>query len=119
MPSRDEPTRKPVLGTLLFGNSGHTEREEKVLQYIIHRINADVPLRDIVQDDYVRRHCTEGEINKIVSYPEIVHASREHLWSTFGSGELGRSSRRQPAPFGISDGPAGMADTDGPAPPDA
>jgi hypothetical protein len=88
VPSADEPTRELFLRRMFFGSSGHTEREEKVLHYIIHRVNEETPLHDVIREDYVRRNCTEEEISEIINDPELVHACREHLWQTFRSGEL-------------------------------
>jgi hypothetical protein len=88
MPNRDEHAREPSLRKLFLGSHVRAEREEKVLRYIIHRVNESAPLHDVVQEDYVRRNCTQAEIDEIVNAPELVHACREHLWQTFRSGEL-------------------------------
>ena len=37
---------------------------------------------------YVRRNCSQGEIDEIIMNPELVHHCREHLEHVFGSGEL-------------------------------
>ncbi len=42
----------------LFGGSRSSAREEKVLQYIIHRIEKGAKLGEAVQEDYVRRNAT-------------------------------------------------------------
>jgi hypothetical protein len=88
MPTRDEHAREPSLRKLFLGSHVRAEREEKVLRYIIHRVNESAPLHDVVQEDYVRRNCSPAEIDDIVNAPELVHACREHLWQTFRSGEL-------------------------------
>lgn len=95
MPSEDEPTREPFLKRMLFGSSNRAERDEKVLRYIIHRMNEETPLHDVVSEDYVRRNCTQDEIHEILNDPELVHACREHLWQTFRSGELDPTQRRR------------------------
>jgi hypothetical protein len=41
-----------------------------------------------VQEDYVRRNCTQAEIDEIVNAPELVHACRERMEEAFRSGEL-------------------------------
>jgi hypothetical protein len=51
-------------------------------------VNESAPLHDVVPEDYVRRNCSQAEIDEIVNAPELVHACREHLWQTFRSGEL-------------------------------
>jgi hypothetical protein len=88
VPIGDEPTREPILKRMFFGDSNHTEREEKVLEYIIHRMRKGTRLHDVMQEDYVRRNCSQYELHEIIKDPELVHACREHLWQTFRSGEL-------------------------------
>jgi len=78
-----------VFGQFFFGSSpSRAEREEKVLRYIIHRINEDADLQDVLREPYVQRNCSQAEIDEIESNPELVHACREHMEQVFGSGEL-------------------------------
>jgi hypothetical protein len=78
-----------VFGQFFFeGNPSRAGREEKVLQYVIHRINEDATLHEVLEEPYVRRNCSQDEIDEISSNPELVHACREHLAETFRSGEL-------------------------------
>ena len=68
-----------LLGQFFFGgNPSRAEREEKVLRYIIHRIDEDAVPRG-ARGAYVRRNCSQEEIDEIRSNPELVHACREHL----------------------------------------
>jgi hypothetical protein len=77
------------FGQFFFGsNPSRAEREEKVLQYIIHRINENADLHEVLREPYVQRNCSEAEIDEIMSNPELVHAAREHMEQAFGSGEL-------------------------------
>ena len=86
-----------VLGQFFFGgNPSRAEREERVLSYIIHRIGEDATLPEVLQEPYVRRNCSQDEIDEIRSNPELVHACREHLEETFRSGELDLMRRRIP-----------------------
>jgi hypothetical protein len=55
-----------VFGT---GHGFRAEREEKVLRYINHRIDADADLRDVLQEPYVRRNCSQEEIDEILRNP--------------------------------------------------
>jgi len=119
VPSGDEAAREPFLKKMFFGGSGHTEREEKVLQYMIHRINEETPLYDVVREDYVRRNCSQAEVNKILNDPELVHACREHLWWTFRSGELDPSRGRSTSQPTTNGSPADGEDVSGPASPGA
>jgi hypothetical protein len=96
------PQRRPFLQRMLFGDGGdHTEREEKVLSYVVHRINDGAPLREIVREDYVVRNCSEQEIDRILNDPELVQACRRRLERAFESGELDpRSAARRMPPRG-------------------
>ena len=86
-----------VFGQVFFGsNPSRAEREEKVLRYIIHRINEDVPLHDVLQEPYVQRNCSQVEIDEIESNPELVHAARQHMEQAFRSGGLAPWHRRVP-----------------------
>jgi hypothetical protein len=80
---------RSLWGQFFFdANPSRAEREEKVLRYIIHRVNESAPLHDVVQEDYVRRNCSQAEIDEIVNAPELVHACRERMEEAFSSGEL-------------------------------
>jgi hypothetical protein len=90
-------TKERSLWAQLFfdGNPSQAEREEKVLRYIIHRVDADADLREVLREPYVRRNCSQGEIDEILSNPELIHACREHLEEAFRSGELDPRRRRR------------------------
>jgi hypothetical protein len=78
-----------LLGQFFFGgHPSRADREEKVLRYIIHRMDEDGAFHDVLEEPYVRRNCSQEEIEEIRSYPELVRACREHLEETFSSGEL-------------------------------
>ena len=80
----------------LIGGTGEgpeAERKAKVLQYIIHRLKAEASLREVLQEEYVRRNCTKPEIEEILINPELVHAAREHMEESFESGELDPGGR--------------------------
>jgi hypothetical protein len=111
MPNRDERAREPSLRKLFLGSHVRAEREEKVLRYIIHRVNESAPLHDVVQEDYVRRNCTQAQIDELVNAPELVHACRENLWQTFKSGELDPLRPRHASPRGPSAGREDGGDT--------
>jgi len=64
-----------------------SQRQEKVLQYIIGRTNESVPLQDVLQEEYVRRNCSRSEI-EIVRSPELIGAAREQLGESFRSDEF-------------------------------
>ena len=77
----------------LFGGSRSSAREEKVLQYIIHRIEKGAKLGEVVQEDYVRRNATSDEVKQICSNPRLVAAARESLGHDFSSGDLDPNQR--------------------------
>ena len=79
---------RSLWGQLFLSSPAHVEHEEKVLNYIIHRIDGGANLHEVLQESYVHRNCTQAEIDEIVSSAELVHACREHLKRTFRSGEL-------------------------------
>jgi hypothetical protein len=51
-------------------------------------MNEDGAFHDVLEEPYVRRNCSQEEIDEIRSHPELVRACREHLEDTFSSGEL-------------------------------
>src|SRR5829696_6884810 len=49
----------------LIGGTGEgpeAQRKEKVLRYIVHRLKSEASLREVLQEEYVRRNCTQPEI---------------------------------------------------------
>jgi hypothetical protein len=74
-----------MVGT---GEGPVAERKEKVLRYVIHRLKGEASLREVLQEEYVRRNCTELEIEQILLDPELVHAARGYMEESFRSGEL-------------------------------
>jgi hypothetical protein len=93
--NESRPAREPVLKRMFFGSPERAERDDKVLQYIIHRVKEDADLHNVLREDYVRRNLSESEIDRLINDFELVHAAREHLWQMFRSGELG-GWRRDP-----------------------
>jgi hypothetical protein len=75
----------------LFGRTGSSSlspRQQKVSDYIIARMEKDVPLRQVLREDYVRRNCSQAEIEQIVSTPEFIETARERLGEAFRSEEF-------------------------------
>ncbi len=75
----------------MFGRTGESRlsaRQEKVLQYIIQRINQDVPLQEVLREEYVRRNTSRSELEEIMSSPELIEAARERLGESFRSEEF-------------------------------
>ena len=84
------PEQRPFWDRIMFGrrHGARVGREEKVLQYIIHRVDEDADLHDVLQEPYVRRNCSQVEIEEIIMNPQLVHRCREHLEHVFATGEL-------------------------------
>lgn len=83
--------RRPLWERLLVGTGDFpgSERERKVLDYVVYRIREGANLHEVLQEDYVRRNCSQAEIDRLVGgSPELAHAARERLERAFGSGEL-------------------------------
>jgi hypothetical protein len=77
----------------LFSIEYHSAREEKVIEYIIHRLGDGASLQEIVQEEYVRRNASPAEVDEICSNPRLVEAAREHMEQDFGSEELDPTRR--------------------------
>ncbi len=63
----------------LFSSTHRSWREERVLEYIIHRVGEGVPFRDVVQEEYVRRHASPDEVRDILDNPRLVEAARKKM----------------------------------------
>jgi hypothetical protein len=75
----------------LFGRTGPSslsQRQESVLQYIIGRLDENVPLQQVLQEEFVRRNCSRAEVEQIIRSPEFVGAARERLGESFRSEEF-------------------------------
>ncbi|MGI8909149.1 MAG: hypothetical protein ACR2JR_01145 [Rubrobacteraceae bacterium] len=88
-----EQGEKKSFWARLFGGSGESPREQKILEYIIHRLNEDVNLQEVVREEYVRRNASQSQIDDIVSNPRILEAARDRMQEAFRSGELDPNRR--------------------------
>jgi hypothetical protein len=86
-----------VFGQIFSSDPSRAERKEKVLCYIIHRIHEDAALREVLEEPYVQRNCSQVEIEEIQSNPELVHAAKEYLEQAFHSGEVDPGRHRIPS----------------------
>jgi hypothetical protein len=77
----------------LFNTNQRSVREERVLEYIMHRVGEGAHLGDVVNEEYVKRNATSEEVEEICARPELVQAAREHLQQDFGSGDLDPTRR--------------------------
>jgi hypothetical protein len=84
-------TEQPSFWQRLFGRTGSsslTARQQKVSDYILARMENDVPLQEVLREDYVRRNASQAEIERIVSTPEFIETARERLGESFRSEEF-------------------------------
>jgi hypothetical protein len=44
--------------------------------------------REVLREDYVRRNCSQAEVEQIVSSPEFIESARERLGESFRSEEF-------------------------------
>jgi hypothetical protein len=75
----------------IFGGTGSSSlsaRQQRVSDYIIGRMENDVPFRQVLREDYVRRNCSQAEVEQIVSSPEFIERARERLGESFRSEEF-------------------------------
>jgi hypothetical protein len=72
----------------LFGTHNRSGRQDKVLEYVIHRIQDGANLREVLQEEYVRRNATTEEVQRILENPRLIEAAGEQLREDFSSGKL-------------------------------
>ncbi|MDQ3863028.1 MAG: hypothetical protein M3317_05945 [Actinomycetota bacterium] len=88
-----ESSEKRSFWERLLSTHRTSEREERVAEYIIHRLGDGALLSDVVKEEYVRRNASPLEIEEICSDPRLVEAAREYLERDFRSGELDPEQR--------------------------
>ena len=72
----------------IFSTTIPSAREERVVGYIVHRIGEGANLREVTQEEYVRRNASASEVEEILQDPRLLESAREHMEDDFGSGEL-------------------------------
>ncbi len=80
--------RKRSFWDRLLGRPEHSPREERIIEYISHRLGEGASLQEVIQEEYVRRNASPAEIEEICARPELVQAAREHMEQDFSSGEI-------------------------------
>ena len=63
-------------------------REEKVLEYVVHRLGDGAHLRDVMQEEYVRRLISPDEVEDILDNPKLIEAARKKMEEDLSSGKL-------------------------------
>ncbi len=89
-----EGQEKQSFWRRLFSTNKRSAREERVIGYIVHRIGEGASLREVTQEEYVRRNASAAEVEEILQNPKLLESAHEHLREDFDSGEL--DPRRRP-----------------------
>jgi hypothetical protein len=85
--------KKQGFWSRIFSSRSSSAREDRVVEYIIHRMNEGGQLREIVGEEYVRRNLSQSQIERVLQDPRIVEAAREHMQEEFLSGRLDPNQR--------------------------
>ena len=64
------------------------DRERKVIEYISHRVGEGAHLRDVLQEEYVRRHASPAELEDLLDNPRLIETAHEQMQKDFASGDL-------------------------------
>ena len=83
--------RQSLWDTLFSGSfleQHDRDRERKVIEYISHRVGDGAHLRDVLQEEYVRRHASQAELDDLLDDPRLVETAHEQMRKDFASGEL-------------------------------
>ena len=89
-----EESKQKSFWDRLFNIEYHSAQEERVMEYITHRLQDGVSLQEILKEEYVKRNASPVEVEEICSRPELVQAAREHMEQDLHSEEL--DPRRRP-----------------------
>lgn len=63
----------------IFGIDHRSEREERVLDYVVHRIGDGARLEEVLQEEYVRRYASPDEVQDILDDPRLVQTARKKM----------------------------------------
>jgi hypothetical protein len=77
-----------ALRKLLFGTDHHSEVEEKVLDYVSHRLKDGANLSAVLEEEYVVRNITPAQRDEIRTNPRLVQEYREELEQDYESEEM-------------------------------
>lgn len=89
--------KQPSFWERLFFGRTSSEQERKVLEYICHRVSDGAHLRDVMQEEYVRRNTSQDEVEKILENPRLVETAYEKMREDFSSGGLNPTPSRSSA----------------------
>ena len=80
--------RKRSFWDRLFGTNNQSGRQQRLLEYTVHRVKDGANLQEVLQEEYVRRNATSEEVGKVLENPKLIEAAGEQLREDFSSGEL-------------------------------
>lgn len=72
----------------VFNTRTNNEREQRVVEYICHRVADGAHLADVAQEEYVRRNASPDEVRAILDNPKLIEAAHESMREDFSSGKL-------------------------------
>ena len=55
----------------------------KVLECVVHRFGEGAHLRDVMQEEYVRRLISPDEVEDILDNPKLIEAARQKMKEAF------------------------------------
>ncbi|CAN5210034.1 hypothetical protein BH24ACT16_BH24ACT16_16650 [soil metagenome] len=85
--NKEENTRQSLFDRLFAGKVS-AEREDRVRDYIVHRVRHGACLKDVLEEEYVQRNCDQDELDEILRDPRLIHEEREKLERFFSDGHL-------------------------------
>jgi len=68
--------------------SSLNQRQETALRYIVGRMGEDIPLQEVLNEEYVRRNCSRADLDRIINSPQFIEAARKHFGERFRSEDL-------------------------------
>jgi hypothetical protein len=86
----------------IFDETQRSEREERVLEYVIYRLCDGARVLDIIREAYVRHNLSPEQAEGIIARPRLVEAARREMEQGYASGE--------PDPWRPAVGPFGEAE---------
>mgnify|MGYP001181006561 CR=1 FL=1 len=81
--------RRSLWRRIFGGRDYAAARRDRVIVYIVRRLDDGVPLEEIVEEEYVRRMATRAEVERILASPELIESVRERMHRELGTEPAG------------------------------
>ena len=65
---------REALGGVFSFLQSRSQIEERLAQYVIREHKRGRPLREIIEDAYVRNRCTPEQVERLLDSPELIHS---------------------------------------------